>query len=111
VATILIAEPHGEVRELFTHVVSRLGHEAVWPEELAENGERAPDVLLLEPADAEALRLAIRLRGERPGLPLIFASIYPPTAQTRALEPVAFLTKPFLLAELEAAVRRAVDAG
>jgi DNA-binding NtrC family response regulator len=111
VATIVIAEPQEDVRELFAHVLRRLGHDPVDPSTVELDGDRpaaAVDLLLFEPADRGAMRLAQRLRAERPELPLICASIFPRTAEARALKPVAFLEKPFDLAELEAAVARAV---
>ena len=37
-------------------------------------------------------------------VPVVCVSIYPPTDDTRALEPVAFLSKPFAIADLERAI-------
>ena len=109
-ARILVCEPHPEVRALLAHVVSRLGHEAVHAED--GPGEAVPDdvdVMLLEPADPRALAAAqvLRLRHER--LPIICASIYPETQNSRRLGPVAYLVKPFPLAELERALATAVE--
>ena len=91
------------------HVVSRLGHEPVYtscPGDVLPDGV---DVILLEPADTRALGAAqvLRLRHER--LPIVCASIYPETADARRLAPVAYLVKPFPLAELERALTTAVE--
>jgi CheY-like chemotaxis protein len=107
VARIAIAEPHDEIRQLVAAIVSALGHEPVDARDL---GDGAPaDVLVLEPGDGAALQLAIRLRREQPDLPVIIVSIYGPTHATRALDPVAFLPKPFTLTELEHAIDIGLD--
>jgi CheY-like chemotaxis protein len=105
VARILVCEPHPEVRDLLAHVVERLGHDAVLPE---SGGSAKADVLVLEPADPHALAVAQSFRREREDAPIVCASIYPPSAETRRLEPVAYLLKPFALGELEAALSLAV---
>lgn len=110
-ATILVCEPHPEVRSLLGHVVGRLGHEAVFPEEDGGSGFRdaSVDVLVIEPADPRALAAAQILRLEREDIPIVCASIYPPSAHSRRLAPVAYLVKPFALGELEAALHAAVE--
>jgi hypothetical protein len=67
------------------------------------------DVIVLEPADPHALAAAeaLRLRDDR--LPIVCASIYPQTPSSRRLEPVAYLVKPFPLAELERALAIAIE--
>jgi CheY-like chemotaxis protein len=110
VARILVCDPHPEVRALLGHVVSRLGHEPVY---LADRpGEALPgdvDVILLEPADPRALGAAQVLRLRYEHLPIVCASIYPETANSRRLGPVAYLVKPFPLGELERALTTAVE--
>jgi DNA-binding response OmpR family regulator len=106
VTRILVCEPHPEVRNLLVHVVKRLGHDAVFPED-SDNGlveAAAADVLVVEPADPHALATAQDFRREREDAPIVCASIYPPSAETHGLEPVAYLVKPFALGELEAAL-------
>jgi DNA-binding response OmpR family regulator len=66
-------------------------------------------VLLLEPAHPEAFATAVRLLRRRAELPVICASIYPDSGQAEELRPIAYLVKPFGLAELAAALRTAVD--
>ncbi|MFL6019747.1 MAG: hypothetical protein ACJ74A_01290 [Gaiellaceae bacterium] len=105
-ARILIHEPHPDVRVLLEAVVTRAGHEPVGHGELT-NGD-APHLMILEPASAEGLAAAARLRGRLEGLPIICASIEPPSIASKQLQPVAYLVKPFPLAELERAIAGAL---
>ena len=109
-ATILVCEPHPEVRGLLTHVVRRLGHEAVFPGDNGAHpfGAVSADVLVMEPADPGALAAARNLRRRHEAVPIVCASIYPPSPETVRLEPVAYLVKPFPLRELERALSAAV---
>lgn len=109
-ARVLICEPNSEVRGLLAHVVTRLGHETVVPAEESQPGfdARAVDVLVIEPADPRALAAAQILRLQREDVPIVCASIHPPSSHTLRLEPVAYIVKPFALGELEDAVRAAV---
>jgi CheY-like chemotaxis protein len=107
-ALVAIAEPHDEIRELVARVVSALGHECVDARDDASSGERRADVLVFEPSHDEAFQLALRLRREQPGMPLIMISVFAPTKETRALNPVAFLSKPFSLMDVENAIGLAV---
>ena len=104
-AKVLIGEPHPEVRELLVRVVEAMNLEPVTGEP-----ESAADVrlLLIEPGSEPALRLAQRLRSERPGLPIVCVSIYPPSLETELLGPAAYLIKPFSVAELQRVVAAAV---
>jgi CheY-like chemotaxis protein len=104
VARIGIIEPQQEVRDLFAHVVARLGHE------LVEGVPEDVDLLLVEPADPAALAAAASLRSRRPDLPIVCASILPQMPEARALAPAAYLLKPFALAELGAALTAALAA-
>jgi DNA-binding response OmpR family regulator len=101
-AQILISEPHPELRVLLEAVVRRAGHEPVGPGELTSDD--APAVMILEPASADGLAAAARLRRRLERLPIICASIFPPSDESCALSPVAHLIKPFRLRELEAAI-------
>jgi DNA-binding response OmpR family regulator len=105
-ARILIHEPHPDVRVLLAAVVRRAGHDPVGHGELT-NGD-APELMILEPASAEGLAAAAGLRRRLEDLPIICASIEPPSLASRALEPVAYFVKPFRLGELEAAIARAL---
>ncbi len=109
---VLVCEPHFEVRALLGHVVERLGHEAVYPTgrrgEVVLDDEEF-DVVLLEPADRDALVAAERLRTRREDLPIVCASIYPESEQVESLRPLAYLLKPFGLADLERALCAAAE--
>jgi DNA-binding response OmpR family regulator len=105
-ARILIHEPHPDVRVLLEAIVRRAGHEPVGLGELTSDD--APELLILEPASAEGLAAAAKLRRRLEDLPIICASIESPTDVTKALEPVAYLMKPFRLGELEAAIGAAL---
>ena len=101
-ARILISVPHPDLRVLLEAVVRRAGHEPVGHGELTSDD--APAVMILEPASADGLAAAAGLRCRLEDLPIICASIYPPSDQSSALSPVAHLIKPFRLRELEAAI-------
>ena len=107
-ARILISEPHPDLRVLLEAIVRRTGHEPVGHGELAV--DEAPAVMILEPASAADLAAAAGLRRRLEHLPIICTSILPPSEQARALGPVAYLIKPFRLAELETAIASALAA-
>jgi hypothetical protein len=107
----MICEPHGEVRALLGHVVTRLGFEPVYAD--ARSGgalvDADVDILLIEPADPAALSTARALRLRRRELPIICASIYPDSPGAERLRPQAYLMKPFALIDLERALLAAVE--
>ena len=107
-ARILIHEPHPDVRILLAAVVRRAGHDPVGQGELTNDD--TPELMILEPASADGLAAAARLRRRLEDLPIICTSILPPSEQTRELGPVAYLIKPFRLAELETAIASALAA-
>ncbi len=103
-ARVLIAEPTPEIRLLLERAVERLGH-ALVPHERADASDPPDtDILLLEPALTGGLDLARGLRARRPDAAIVVCSIYPPTAETLALEPAALLEKPFTLEALDRAL-------
>jgi DNA-binding response OmpR family regulator len=108
VARVLISEPHPDCRALLALVVQRVGHDPVDSGELVDGDELG--LLILEPASAEGLAMANRLRCRLEDLPIICTSIGPPSAATETLRPAAYLVKPFRLAELETAMREALAA-
>jgi hypothetical protein len=100
---VLISEPHADVAALLEITLRRLGHEPV------AHGGGIPahaglDAAVIEPGDASGRQAAEVLATH--GVPLLFTSIYPPTRDLMALDPVAWLVKPFPLATL----RRALEA-
>jgi CheY-like chemotaxis protein len=108
VARVLIVESQPDVLALLELIVARLGHEPVRYE-----AEDVPfgdvDVAIVEPGDGDGMEVAERLRLR--GVPLVFASIFPPEPRTLAMLPVAFLVKPFSRHALAAALAGAIDAG
>ena len=105
-ARILISEPHPDLRVLIEAVVRRTGNEPVGQADLIDDD--APAVMILEPSSADGLAAAARLRGQLGDLPIICTSIYPPSDESSALDPVAHLIKPFRLRELETAILAAL---
>jgi len=103
VARILICEPHDDISALLELVVRRLGHEPVTDRDCGDD----VDAAVIEPGTEEGLSVARELR-ER-DVPLLFTSIYPAEPEVLALEPAAYLVKPFPLYALERALRAALD--
>ena len=106
---ILIGEPSLEIHELLERVVSGLGLEAVPVDGRDASSLPKVDALLLEPGLPGGVELAQRLRERTPGLPIVCVSIYPASPEVIALEPVAYLVKPFALLALQAAIGEAVS--
>jgi DNA-binding response OmpR family regulator len=104
---VLIGEPFAPVRELLERAVSGLGHEALTPGPDWEGQLPDVDVLVLEPSYEEGVALARALRRLKPELPVICAYGLAPDPSIEDLEPVAYLAKPFALAELERALTEA----
>src|SRR5436305_13126371 len=59
-ARVLVSEPHPDCRALVELVVQRVGHDLVSAGELADGDD--PGLLILEPASADGLAIAHRLR-------------------------------------------------
>jgi CheY-like chemotaxis protein len=107
VARILICEPHDDISALLELVVRRLGHEPV----TFVGGDVdhiGIDAAVVEPGESAALKVAQSLRAKN--VPVLFTSIYPPDAEVLALDPAAYLVKPFPLYALERALQQALDA-
>src|SRR6476620_8045657 len=100
VARVLICEPHGDISALLELVVRRLGHEPVRHDGALDGADLASfGAAVIEPGDELGLRLARALRATN--VPVLFTSIYPAESEVLALEPVAYLVKPFPLYALE----------
>ena len=106
-ARVLINEPHVDVRALLTFVVRRLGHEPVLADGSLDQLLGA-DAYVFEPGHDAALALAAWARQHAPRVALLCASIFPPGHATDALEPDAYLVKPFPLEQLERALIEAL---
>jgi CheY-like chemotaxis protein len=105
-ARFLIIEPHADIRRLYAAVVRGLGHEPIFFDGVSP---REPDVILVEPADLDSFELALQFEHDYPDTPIICASIYERSLlETRALQPVAYLLKPFVLVELTGALELAL---
>jgi DNA-binding response OmpR family regulator len=104
-ARILIFEPHPDIRALLELVIRRLGHEPTLFEE-GVSDPAAVEAAVIEPGEGVGMPLARELR--RRDRPVIFASIFPADQELLALEPAAYLVKPFSLSELESALGRAL---
>jgi CheY-like chemotaxis protein len=107
VARVLICEPHDDITALLELVVRRLGHEPVaYPGAGAGGGLDRVDAAVIEPGEREGLALAQSLRTR--SIPVLFTSIYPAESSVLALEPDAYLVKPFPLYALERALEQAL---
>jgi CheY-like chemotaxis protein len=104
---VLIEEPNLDVRDLIVHLVSALGCEPLVLEARDEVDLDDVDLIVAEPASSGAERLFDAHKRRRSRVPVVCASIYP--RDYRALPPhVAYLMKPFVGADLQAAIRAAL---
>jgi len=106
-ASILLSESDPDVRHLLVVLLERLGHEAI----VLEDGVSAPppaDLMLLEPATPSRLEQARAIRAQRPTLPVVCVSMLPAEERFLTLGPLAYLTKPFTSAQLDATIRGAL---
>ena len=102
-ARVLICEPHDDISALLELVVRRLGHEpASYDEKAGAADLSAFDAAVIEPGEERGLQLARALRATN--VPVLFTSIYPAESDVLALEPAAYLVKPFPLYALERAL-------
>jgi DNA-binding response OmpR family regulator len=107
VARVLICEPHDDISALLELVVRRLGHEpATYDEKAGAADLSAFDAAVIEPGEERGLQLARALRTTN--VPVLFTSIYPAESEVLALEPAAYLVKPFPLYALERALAAAL---
>jgi DNA-binding response OmpR family regulator len=107
VARVLICEPHDDIGVLLELVVRRLGHHpVVYREDAAADDLSAFDAAVIEPGEERGLRLARALRASN--VPVLFTSIYPAETDVLALDPAAYLVKPFPLDALERALAAAL---
>jgi DNA-binding NtrC family response regulator len=107
VGCVLVLEPDPEVRELIRLVVNRLGLDAVTE---VPTPSVSIDIVVLEPESFRAFLTAQVLRERFPAVPIVCASIAPPGPKTSELRPFAYVQKPFVLDELQQALRRALSA-
>ena len=104
-ARVLIYEPHDDISALLELVVRRLGHE---PGRYAGSGDQIGiDAAVIEPGDSDGLSVARTLRDR--SVPVLFTSIYPADDDLLAVQPAAYLVKPFPLYALERALSGALE--
>jgi len=117
---ILIVEDDSDVRRLLCTMLQSLGYSvlesasATEAAALSSDREGVIDLLVADVvlADATGVELARRLRGSRPGLPVLYISGY--AQDSAVLESMQefgaeFLAKPFTLAAFAASIRRILD--
>jgi CheY-like chemotaxis protein len=108
-ATILIVDPDPSNRSLLELLALRLGHTTIGPREWVRGEE--PDLLVLEPESRPGVRLARGVRRRFPHLPILCVSIDGPSPETRELDPIGHLMKPFRRSQLEQAIELALSPG
>lgn len=106
-ARIAVCEPHPELRALLLRTLEHLGHTPVSCRAAGAHGGEI-DALILNPKDGPMLEWARALRQESPELPIVYVSTLAPDDSALELGPVAAITKPFRIAELERAVESAL---
>ena len=74
---------------------------------LEPDGLRDLAAVVLEPSDVVSVEIAQAARANDAELPIVCASIEPPTPGSRRLAPVAHIVKPFTLSEFEHALEAA----
>ena len=104
---VLVHEPHADTAALLEIVLRRLGHQPVLQLDRIVTAAGL-DAAVIEPGDAAGRVAAHELAAH--GVPLVFTSIYGPTRDLLALQPVAWLVKPFPLLVLENALTAALGA-
>ena len=114
-ARVLVVEDDAEVAEVTSSLVEHLGYRVV----RARSGAEALDLLVggeavdlvfsdvLMPGGIDGMALAQQIRERFPHLPVLLTSGFSDTLQ--ATGPFTLLRKPFEVASLESALRRALE--
>jgi len=105
-ARILIIEPHADLLTLLDLVIRRLGHEPVVRRSGAGGDPAELDAGVIEVGDGSGLLAARRLR--ELGRPVVLMGVVPADDEVRAINPAAYLVKPFTLNRLERALSAAL---
>ena len=107
---VLVLEPYEGIREVIEAVVRLLGHEPVAAEPGVPLADLQPlHAAVIEPAAPAAPKLLEALLEEDPQFPIIYVSIVAGELEMLAVEPVAYLLKPFAVSDLSRALERALD--
>ncbi|AGL16546.1 response regulator [Actinoplanes sp. N902-109] len=120
-ALVVVAEDDGDIREIMERVLRRAGHTVVAAGDgaagLAAVRERRPDLVVsdIDMPVMSGIEMTLALRGDpaTEDLPVLFVSgsVAPGDPGPAAVEGTSVLFKPFLPAELTAAVDQALHAG
>jgi CheY-like chemotaxis protein len=107
---VLVLEPYEGIRAVIESVVRLLGHEPVAVTAGASLAEVGPvHAAVIEPAAPAAPKLLQELLDADPQFPIIYVSIVAGgEPEMLAVEPVAYLVKPFAVSDLSAALERAL---
>src|SRR2546423_13003699 len=104
-------EPYEGIRAVIEGVVLLLGQEPVTAAQGVPLEQLGPlHAAAIEPAAPAAPHLLEELLREDPQFPIIYVSIVAGQLQMLTVEPVAYLVKPFALADLSPAPERALGA-
>jgi hypothetical protein len=102
VARVLIVEPNLDVRMFLVTAVEMLAHEPIDYYSAGAVKFEDVDVAIVEPGAGDGLAVATALLAC--DVKLVFASVFPPSPETLAMDPAAFLVKPFSRHALEVAI-------
>jgi|GEM_PF-6243374 len=105
----LIEEPNVDVRDLIAALLARLGCEPLVRPPLDDGGLPEVDLIIAEPASVAAQRVFVAHGHCQSRIPIVCVSIYP---RVRALLPrpvAAYFVKPFSVADLQVAIRAALE--
>jgi hypothetical protein len=103
---ILIIESHQQVRQLLERMVCRLDHEPVIAAAPTVPALENIDLVIVEPCDAVSALLAEKIQLAEPLIPIICVSVLAEPPVNLAFS--SRLLKPFIAADLAAAVTRAL---
>ena len=107
---VLVLEPYEGIRDVIEAVVRVLGHEPVAAAPGVPLEELQPvHAAVIEPAAPAAPKLLQALLKEDPQFPIIYVSIVAGELEMLAVEPVAYLLKPFAVSDLSRALERALE--
>jgi CheY-like chemotaxis protein len=103
---ILIIESHLQVRQLLERIVRALGYEPVVGTAPAMPALEDIELVIVEPCDPPSARLAEKIQLADPLIPIICVSVLAEPQVDLVLD--SCLLKPFIVADLAAAITRAL---
>lgn len=105
---ILIEQPNEDVRDLLAEHCRRMGMEPIFREGEMEKGLPDIDMIVAEPASPGSQCLLSALEAQGRKVPIVFASIYPPTGGITTSPAVAYLVLPCARQRFEQTVAQAL---